>query len=657
MKTKTISLAIVAFFLAAFAISFASANENLTVSLISYPQEVAHNAGFFIVRFNITNNLNQSVSVTFEEGSSAITSGIANITRPGLQIPANSTITMDATVSFPAQQAANTYIQGKIKARTANDSAETNTFSVKILASNSITLTKVADLTKTQNGAINLTNTGNTVLSNVNLTSSGDISVEFQPSFIPSLTIGESRLISVVPTTSIDKLQFGTNKVDIRATSGNVQSNTLSFTIKESFCKAGKAGSNLTIDRVRIKNKNGDEDSWKPLDEITVDVDFSNEGNSDLRDVVVELGFFNPSGKNVVRDLDFSNSGEEKIEYGRLKEGKKDKVTFEFRVPADFDINKYKLAVKVYSKNVGETKECIDEADSGLDNDLYQEIEIEYETSKGKYIVFDNVKVAPTQATCGETITLNFNVYNIGDVDEDQVKVILFNRDLKVNLFRELKGGLDSGDSETVSLTFTVPNNVRDGTYNLELSSEYDYNSRLGRYNRQSDNRFIVPISILGCTQTTGDGDGKTNQQIAAIAAELGSEAKAGEKLVVTAIVSNLQSRPATFTITASDYESWATLESIEPSVVNIGASSSTQLKLTFNVKEDAVGEQSFSIEARSGQNVVVKDIVLNIEGKSTTSFIPFDFFAGNALIWIIGIVNLILVILIIIVAIRISRK
>lgn len=640
-------------FVLAFAILFSvgAYAADLTLSLVSQPTNVAHDAGQFTVRVNVVyNGSAQSVVVS---SLSDVTGGIGSVTLPSFTMTQNQSRVVDATVTFPAQQSGSIAGHIQVDARSGGQQVAISNqipFSVPIQQSGMLTLTKVQEITASQDGVFNVTNTGNVILTNVLINMSGNIPATLSRNSIASLGVGETVAVHLTPNSTFDSRPFGTNSATITAKTADLQSNSLTFESSKTFCKSGQVGE-LTLDSVKISNSGDDDTTWTMLNTVTVKVKFSNDGDEDLKKVEVDLGLFDSDGKNVAKDLDFRSSDEDKVSYGTLKDGDSDEITFEFVVPADFDEGDYKLAVKVYSKDSGEAEQCVDEADSGLDDDYYQEISVERETDSGKYMAFDNVVLTPSEAQCGETVTLTGDIFNVGDEDQDRVKVNLGSRELNVQLSREISGGLDTGDSEGISFSFTVPQNARDGTYNLALDSEYDYNSRLGEYREQSDERFTIPLKVVGCGTTPVPG-----QRIAKIDAALGSEAVAGKDLIVRATITNLKNEESSFTISASGYDSWATLKDISDRSISLEPGEVKDVTLTFATDPSVQGEQTFTLEASSDDQIASQEVAVTFAAKSNGGFSGFNF-GGGSLIWIIGAINVILVILIILVAIRISRK
>jgi len=449
-------------------------------------------------------------------------------------------------------------------------------------------------------------------------------------------------------TSAISSLKLGTYKAILVANGTNGTSDELTINVVKSFCKNGSVG-NLRVTEVDIKNEDGDDDEeWMPLNNIVIEVDVENAGDDDINDIIVVLGFYDSKGKNQADELEFSNDGDEEIDLGDLNDDDSDTVTFEFKVPADLTEDDYTLVIKAFSDDDGESKVCADVTSEDSD-EAEQSIKVNGESDEGKYIAFDNVQFTPTEATCGEAVTLDFDVYNIGnddDADQDQVRVNLISKDLGINQYVEIKSGLDAGDKESLSFTFVVPKNLADKTYKLVLNSEYDYKKSSGAYKQESDEDYIVPFKVFGCNVVP------QTQDIASISATLGSDAVAGKDLIVNALITNTGSTTAAFEVTAAGYDSWAS-ESTELQTVTLGAGESREVPLTFKVNKDVSGEKSFVLNVRSGANVATKEIAVSIAKAASAGWSLSD----SNLIWIIAGINIILILIIIIVAIRIARR
>jgi len=356
----------------------------------------------------------------------------------------------------------------------------------------SLSLTKIKGVSYFENGEFKIENTGDVDIQNIVFESD----LILTPSGINSLKHGESQVISVSMNNEFD-LDFESKMFSILVKDGNGGvEETLIFNVQNSFCEAGETGNSLEIKDIRIENKGeGNDDKWKLFDIVEVEVEVKNTGNEDIEDVIVELGFFDYGWGNIVDDFDFISKDDEEIDVGDLNDGEKETVIFEFRVPVDFDEGNYKLTVKVFSEDLGEENECT-ATSSDLDSDFFQEIEIEQEDDEGRFIAFDDITLSQSEAECNGRITLDLSVANIGDEDQERVRVNLINGGLRLNLNKEISN-LDEGDDGSITFNFIVPSNVEEKIYLLELSADYGYDDR--EYEDHSEDDEIVQLKVNGC--------------------------------------------------------------------------------------------------------------------------------------------------------------
>jgi uncharacterized membrane protein len=457
-------------------------------------------------------------------------------------------------------------------------------------------------------------------------------------------------------------LNFGDYSSSFTITATNTASQTATKTVNlntiSSFCKDGPVGTDLEISKVDINNNgNGKDDEWEPLDEIEIEVQVENNGNVDVDDVILELGFFDNSGKNNVDDFDFDDTDEEEIELGDINDGKEEEYTFTLIVPPDFEDGNYKLALKAYGDKLGESVECTDFSDD-LSNDFYEAISVDRVSDSERFVVVDDI-ILQEQATCGEAVSGSFTLFNIGDEDQERVLITMKSNELQIDQEFELTKDLDQGDDEDFSFTFVVPDDAVNKLHTLNFRTFYDYNR--GSYREQSEETFFGFLNVVGCGVPPGGPTGPTGAGNVLISASLDSDAVAGEELVISATLTNLGTSAATFTVDAKAFQTWAELDSISPRVLNLAPGESRSTTLRFNVDEDVEGSQSFVIETESNGNIDVQEVEVNIKGKENTNsgitgFAGFDL-GNNNLIWVIAVVNIILIILIILVAVRISRR
>ena len=438
---------------------------------------------------------------------------------------------------------------------------------------------------------------------------------------------------------------------------------TLTLSFLNSFCSDGAIDDNDLVLKVDINNRGeGDDDEWLPLDRIEIEVELENNKNVDLDDVIFELGLFKEgSNTNIMDDMMWISKDDEEIEVGDIDDGKDEKHTFEFRVdPTELDDgdNDYILVVKAYP-DTDEDVTCIDYSENLADfgsDDFLAEISIVKENDEEKMVVIDE-KSYPlvTNAFCGEQVTFSADINNIGDDDFlDQIKVLLFNKELGLNLEEIVSGDLDEGEKTDVTFSFKIPSNADEKQYVLVMEIFYDYDEDDKVYDEVSDDTFDALFKVEGNCEAID-----TSAQ-AVVSAVLESGGLAGEELVVKATIVNTGDITTTYVISLSGYAEWASSADVSPSTVTLSSGESRDVLITLNVKEDVSGEKLFDIEVVSGSEFVVSQPV-SVSVESQKAF--KSFFTGgvigssNVYLWIIGALNIILIVAIIFVVVRLLRK
>ncbi len=621
-----------------FVVSVASAISinNADTAMITVPTSVAHNAGSFVVTFNISNTgAVGNVNYTYVS-----TSGTATATfspTPVQSVAASGNLVVSTTIAFASAQSGSLAGTLTVSDPTGVATSKVLTFSVPITSASTYTLTKTADITASQNGSLTLANTGNQALTFSLVKASGALNVSFSNAN-PIVSAGSSTTVTVFQAPG-QSFGIGTSSATITSvpTTSGVANQSLTFSRTGGFCPAGKVTNNLTLRDVELTSSGDEDDEWHVTDEISVEVELENAGNSDLEDLIIELGLFDSNGNNVADELDFTSEGEEEFDVGDLDDGDDTKIEFTFKVPADIDEGSYTLILKAFSDDVSQSSLCTD----SVAESIQETIQVKSEDDEGKFIAFDDIIVSPTQVTCGDSVTITADAINIGEDDEDRVLINLVNRVLGVNEIVEITQGLDQGDSKMISFSFTVPQ-VADNTYTLDLSAEYDY--RNGVYRQSLDDDVETQLKVFGCSAAPGT----TNA--VSINADLASDAVTGEELKVTTTLRNNGDKTALFAVTATGFESWASLKDISENIVQIPAGQSKDITITLMPQDDAAGEQSFTINARTEDGKIQsRQVVVQVASDSL--------FDGSSWTWVLIAVNVVLVILIIVVAVIVSRR
>lgn len=434
-------------------------------------------------------------------------------------------------------------------------------------------------------------------------------------------------------------------------------------TFTNTFCKSGdNESTGISISEVNIKNNDGDDTDWKPLDSIDIKVKVDNSGDK-VSSVYVELGLIDVNGKNVIGTVE--NLNNKKISLGSISSDKDKTAEFKFNVPSDFNEEDYKLVVKAY-KSGNEATICTSSS-SDLDNSIYQTVSGARETDAARQVVVTNIVTSPEETvSCGDKVQISGDVVNIGDTDySDQFKVTLYNKDLKVNLEQVITQDLNQGDSYNVDFEFDVPQDAAEKSYNLEFRTNYDYDTNDNTYGEQSANKFIKTIKVLGnCQGSTTDNTGtgttpSTNIPQLKISAELDPEtpeAIAGKQVIVRSTLKNTGTTPSSYNIAIVGNTAWSNILSVDPQVVTLAPGESKDVNIVLALDPAAQGDKEFSVRALYGaanDKAIEQKVALTItKGSSSTTSgstsAIADHFKRNWFIYLIIIVNIVLIVAII---------
>ncbi len=409
------------------------------------------------------------------------------------------------------------------------------------------------------------------------------------------------------------------------------------------FCKYGEVGTELSVEYIKDrKDENDKEWEWRPLDNIELDVKIENLNDDDNIDTIVALILVDSSGKEV---SDWATDEDDLEQEVGLDDGESKKVTFNFQISADVnDGSNYRIYAKVYEDG-DEDKQCA----SLRAEEIGTEETVSIDKNRNDVLVKEVDAVDTT--TCGSVINLEAKVYNIGDEDEDKVKVIFYNKELGITLEKEIEN-LDSGDSDTVDFSFNIPKNADEKSYKFILTTEFKYDDKDDEYDKSSDEKddFEYYLKVLG--SCTGDEP--------VINARLLSGAKVGEEMSIEVSITN-RDTSSEFIVSPTGYESWAELVSVDPSISSIGQDQTSQV--VIKLRPTVSGSQSFTINVISNGQTKTQPVTVTIEEKTglfTGSFAGLSNLGENlgtaGAFLLIGIIALLVLIVIVLIVKLASR-
>ncbi len=324
-------------------------------------------------------------------------------------------------------------------------------------------------------------------------------------------------LISWTPNAS----QEGSNSVTVSVSDGTA-TDTQSFTITvlkkmlkvsdlDAKCEPDSCDDQLSETNANL-GEGGDIESVRPGSTLTLYLQAKNYWDEDTDDhqiedieikcTLEELGDEDEQEVTEdIRDLD----PDEESNTARL----------EFDIPKEVDEGTYTMSCEL-------TGEDEDGTDYEVDFDI--DVKVEKERHKVTFVRYD---LFPSTVSCDRDVTLTMKVKNIGQRDEDDVKIVTRNNLIKLadtKIISELQeGDYDDDDTEyTYELKFTVADNIKAGSYTIR-SVVY--------YNDEDDSEVKeAKLIVTDCKPaTTGTSSGSSSQE-----ASSGSKEDKEEVVVVT---------------------------------------------------------------------------------------------------------------------------
>jgi len=647
MTSKNLSLLFAGVLSLVLFASFISAVDCLSLTEISVPLSVSHDIGSFDAIINITHDGGQCT--TNRTGLIwSFTSNIVGLTwtTPTLiSLLVNETKQLTITFDLPKYQLGN--IDLVINVISVQDTEENplDLTLIPITPSKSLSVSSATIASGANSTTFTVTNNGNVPLTGITLTDSGDFDVSFNPSTSFDLAAGIPKTITAtIAADDLDDLNFGTSTVTINASATGVSA-TGTITTSANYCSFDNDG-DLEISIKSIDNKGisgtkfGDDEEWFPLSEIEVEIEVRNEGDEDVDNIEIEWGLYNSdTGEWVIDDTESDFN---------LKDGDDKTIIITFQIDDVDELTDGKFIF--YVKATGEIDGGTYDGDDTCISDS-QSIDIIIEND---FVVLDNIEF-PEPVSCGSDVQITADVWNIGEDDQDDVYVRIYNSELGINEKINI-GDIDAFDREKLNAVIKIPENAKEKSYNLLFEVYNDNDDIYENDYDEEESKFELELKIEGGCSTSVSDSTITNNVI--VSANLQSGGKAGEKLIIKAVITNLGNDVATYSINVAGYADWATSPVVEPKVILVAKSGSQEVLITLNVNKDVSGEKTFDIELMSGNKLIVKQPVSVMIEESSRSFMTGGIIAkDNLYLWGIGILNIILVIVIIVVAVRVAKQ
>jgi len=503
--------------------------------------------------------------------------------------------------------------------------------------------TNTVELTKTTNSAIFTVSTTSATLVTVNIPTLGilsdgnghslTLSADQSAVTVSSGTPATVTVSYALPTgTDLEDLALGTVSKIITLTEGTNETEDISIKFTSDYCTEGNTGE-LDIDRIDFTNNGawGDDDEWYLLEEIEVEVRVKNTGNEDIDDVIVEWGLYNKDTKDFIIEEEEDNID--------IDEGEREIWTFTLTLdPDDFDEDDneddFVFYVKAYSDDLDEENECTSQT---------EDIKI---LRDKHFVVIDNV-VMTDLVPCDEFLEGSFDLWNIGNNDEEDVFVVVTSPQLGIDKKIEI-GDVDILENKKVSFDMRIPADAEERTYELEIVV-YDEDDDIFDNENDDESRFITQTFRVEGNCVGAEPEPSPVK----ITAELDPEtpkAVAGKQVIVRATLENTGETAEAYTVSVFGNSAWSNLDSVDPTVLTLNPGESRVVDIALTVDTDATGENALTIKASYGDSSTEKQVTLQVGAEDEEPELDEvgEHLRKNWFIYVIIIVNIILIIAII---------
>jgi hypothetical protein len=405
---------------------------------------------------------------------------------------------------------------------------------------------------------------------------------------------------------------------------------------------------NLDVKKIDFTNNGlssgttfGEDAKWLPFENIDAEIQIKNNGNDDINNIEVDWGIWDTKNHQWVIEMNDEKDFD-------LKDGNTKILTVSFSINDKMDVDLTDLTdgdhYKFYVTATGEVDN--DSAPQTSKND-FKAAQIVLENN---FVIIDNFQV-PETVSCGKTVTIAADVWNIGDEDQDSVSVNVYNKDLGINQKIDM-GDIDAFDKAIFDFDLKVPSNADEKTYPLTFTVYNEDNDLYQNDFNDDESVFTLPVAVKGsCVYATADTTEVTVNK------ESVSGGKAGAPMALTVTVKNTGDKTVDYTFNLEGYSSWASLSDLSPSSISLAPGESQEVAIILNVDKDASGQKTFNFETYSNGYLVTKQ-PLSATVESGFSFASITGGAvGSAAPLIIGLFSVVLVVLIVIVLVKIAKK
>ncbi|MBI2208832.1 putative S-layer protein [Candidatus Woesearchaeota archaeon] len=294
----------------------------------------------------------------------------------------------------------------------------------------------------------------------------------------------------------------------------------------------------------------------------------------------------------VLRGIDSSDKVEDISETFDMKTGVTYTKKLSLPLIAKMDQDRYKLRIRVSDR------------DSATVEQTY---ELEVDTRRHDVEVKDVVLSPNTEVKAGRALLATVRLVNMGEKDEDGVKVVVSMPELGVSasdFVDELeKEGDDDDQATTEEMFLRIPDNAQTGNYKVRVEVYFD----------DGDKKNVKETSIYVLGQEEEQEPRVQEKTVIAVAVDKQAAVQGGPEVGYPITLTNSGSESKTYTVSA-DGAAWASFRVAPSNVMVIGAGESKVVTVFVKANDNApVGLQTFTLTISSNDKVL-KQLPLSVD-------------------------------------------
>ncbi|MAG91944.1 hypothetical protein CMO83_04675 [Candidatus Woesearchaeota archaeon] len=217
---------------------------------------------------------------------------------------------------------------------------------------------------------------------------------------------------------------------------------------------------------------------------VEVKNNFTSAENLKIENVEVEV---------TIEEIDDGDDFEESSKDFDLRHGRDKRSTLKFEIPLEVEEDDFQVIIRVDGED-----------ENGTDHE--REITLTLEVDKESHLLsLTRSSLSPNTVSCSRrNVQLSVGLLNIGNEDEDDVNLHIFNTELAVDIREDLQEitaePFEDESKFSKIYSFNVPSTIEAGSYPVTVRALYDNNRR------KVENTVTLTVNACGTTDTKQGG-------------------------------------------------------------------------------------------------------------------------------------------------------